>query len=126
MTDQLLPSVLLTVLNVPLMLVASLPTIPTKATMIKPINTAYSTAVGPSSLVKKLRTFEIIAFIANSLSKELREAWSVPIVNVVDLGEEGHGAAGLSYSCGVSHLAAVPCHQVHCKPRSGLKSLSKK
>jgi hypothetical protein len=52
-TDHYDPSVLLTVLNVPLMLVASLLTIPTIATTIRPSITAYSTAVGPSSLTKK-------------------------------------------------------------------------
>jgi len=45
--------VLLTELNVPLMLWPSAPTIATTATMIKANITAYSTAVGPSSLVRK-------------------------------------------------------------------------
>jgi hypothetical protein len=44
---------LLTVLNVPLTLVANWPTITTMATTIKPSMTAYSTAVGPSSLTTK-------------------------------------------------------------------------
>jgi hypothetical protein len=37
---------------------------------IKPTNTAYSTAVGPSSLVKKLRTLAIVKFICNILLNE--------------------------------------------------------
>ena len=44
------PSALLTELKVPLTLVAKLPTTPTIATTIRPSMTAYSTAVGPSSL----------------------------------------------------------------------------
>ena len=47
------PRVLLTELNVPLMLVPSAPTTETTATMIRANITAYSTAVGPSSLATK-------------------------------------------------------------------------
>jgi hypothetical protein len=53
-------SVLLTVLNVPLMLVARAETALMMPTTIKPTITAYSTAVGPSSLVRKLRILDII------------------------------------------------------------------
>ena len=54
------PRVLLTVLNVPLMLPARFLTTVMSATTIKPINTAYSTAVGPSSLAKNRRISEDI------------------------------------------------------------------
>jgi hypothetical protein len=37
---------------------------------IMPTKTAYSTAVGPSSLVKKVRTFVIIVFIISLLLQE--------------------------------------------------------
>jgi hypothetical protein len=49
---QLAPSVLLTWLNVVLMLDASDPTTATMPMTMSPTSTAYSTAVGPSSLVK--------------------------------------------------------------------------
>jgi len=65
--------VLLTVLNVPLMLLPSAPTIETQATMIKASITAYSTAVGPSSLTKKRRAFETKQVISCSFSKQLRK-----------------------------------------------------
>ena len=42
-----------TLLKVPLMLVPSVVTIPMQATRIRASMTAYSTAVGPSSLVRK-------------------------------------------------------------------------
>jgi lipid-binding SYLF domain-containing protein len=63
--------VLLTCENAVLMLVVSIGIDAAKATAIKPTNTAYSTAVGPSSLVKKFRTLVIIVFIANSFSMKL-------------------------------------------------------
>ena len=46
------PSVLLTELNVPLILEASAETAEMRPTVIRPSITAYSTAVGPSSLVR--------------------------------------------------------------------------
>ncbi len=54
-------SVLLTELNVPLMLEASAETAATMPMTIKPMSTAYSTAVGPSSLVRNRRTLVHIA-----------------------------------------------------------------
>jgi hypothetical protein len=48
--------VLLTELNVPLMLLESALTTETRAMQINPIKTAYSTAVGPSSLTRKRKT----------------------------------------------------------------------
>src|SRR5262249_21747116 len=50
---ELVPSELLTELNVPLMLVPRFLTIVTQATTIRASITAYSTAVGPSSLTRK-------------------------------------------------------------------------
>ena len=47
---------LLTWLNVPLMLEASAETAATMPITIRPTSTAYSTAVGPSSLVRNRRT----------------------------------------------------------------------
>jgi hypothetical protein len=64
--DALGVSVLLTELNVVLMLLVSIGTEAASATAIKPTSTAYSTAVGPSSLVKKRRIPAIAAFIADS------------------------------------------------------------
>jgi hypothetical protein len=54
------PSVLLTVLNVPLMLPAMFLMTMINATTINPVNTAYSTAVGPSSLVRNRRSMEVV------------------------------------------------------------------
>jgi hypothetical protein len=66
-TDHDEPRVLLTVLNVPLMLVPSAPTTETIATTIKASITAYSTAVGPSSLERKSLMREKITGIGGSL-----------------------------------------------------------
>jgi hypothetical protein len=63
--------VLLTCENAVLMLLVSIGIDAARATAIKPTSTAYSTAVGPSSLVKKFRTLVIIVFIANSFSMKL-------------------------------------------------------
>jgi hypothetical protein len=57
------PRVLLTELNVPLMLKPSEVTTATQATTIKANITAYSTAVGPSSLAMKRLMQEGILFI---------------------------------------------------------------
>jgi len=65
--------VLLTELNVPLMLLPSAPTIETQATMIKASITAYSTAVGPSSVTRKRRTLEITQLISRSFAKQLEK-----------------------------------------------------
>jgi hypothetical protein len=65
------PIVLLTVLNVPLMLEASDVTTPMMATTIRPNITAYSTAVGPSSLVRKRRILETNTGMLSSLSERL-------------------------------------------------------
>src|SRR5262249_46229473 len=67
-------SVLLTWLNVVLTLLPSAPTTETIATTIRASITAYSTAVGPSSLTRKLRTLEIRQFIACSSVKSLRNS----------------------------------------------------
>ncbi len=64
--DELGVSVLLTELKVALMLLVSIGTEAASATAIKPTSTAYSTAVGPSSLVKKCRILEITVLIAHS------------------------------------------------------------
>jgi hypothetical protein len=64
------PSVLLTVLNVPLIFVARLLIAEAITTTIKPIKTAYSTAVGPSSLTMNRRAFETKFFILLSFAKE--------------------------------------------------------
>jgi hypothetical protein len=59
-------SELLTELNVLLMLVPRFLTIVTQATTMRASITAYSTAVGPSSLTRKRRTLAIILFILDS------------------------------------------------------------
>jgi len=73
------PRVLLTELKVPLMLLPREVTTATQATTIKANITAYSTAVGPSSLTRKRRTFEITQLIACSLFKATREAFGRPV-----------------------------------------------
>jgi hypothetical protein len=60
-------SVLLTWLNVPLMLDASAETAATMPITIRPTSTAYSTAVGPSSLVRNRRTLVQKVVIARLL-----------------------------------------------------------
>src|SRR5579885_944770 len=60
------PSELWTELNVPLRLVPRLRITVTQTTTIRASITAYSTAVGPSSLTRKRRTFEKTPFISNS------------------------------------------------------------
>jgi hypothetical protein len=64
--DEVGVSVLLTELNVALMLLVSIGTEAARATAIKPTSTAYSTAVGPSSLATKCRILEITVFITHS------------------------------------------------------------
>src|SRR5262249_19652332 len=61
-------SVLCTELNVPLMLVPRLLITVTQTTTIRASITAYSTAVGPSSLTRKFRTREKTPFISNSFA----------------------------------------------------------
>jgi len=66
--------VLLTVLKVPLMLVLSADTAATVPTTISPTSTAYSTAVGPSSLDKNRRTADgkmCISFLRRNSLKVL-------------------------------------------------------
>jgi hypothetical protein len=58
---------LLTELNVPLALRPSDRTPAARTAMMMANITAYSTAVGPSSVTKKRLTFETISFIVNSL-----------------------------------------------------------
>src|SRR6185437_14960479 len=69
---------LLTLLNVPLTLVPSEVTIVMQATRIRASITAYSTAVGPSSLTRNRRT-EFRVFIGAHLCEESDspERWSV-------------------------------------------------
>jgi hypothetical protein len=78
------PSVLLTELNVPLMLLPRAPTIETQATTMSASMTAYSTAVGPSSLTTKRCTFEMTPRIVFSSSKRLKKQSSTDpeLVNV--------------------------------------------
>jgi len=67
------PSVLLTELNVPLMLRPRLWTIVTQATTIKASITAYSTAVGPSSLTRNRTVFEAMPNILEPLIATTQE-----------------------------------------------------
>jgi hypothetical protein len=83
-------SVLLTVLNVPLTVPASLPTIATMATTIKPNITAYSTAVGPSSLTTNRRTVEI-KFAMFLLLVKFLNSLVHPLVDTLHRRDEGCG-----------------------------------
>jgi hypothetical protein len=64
------PRALLTELNVVLMLPDRFLMTVISATTIKPVNTAYSTAVGPSSLTRNVRTLETNLAIIKTLSKD--------------------------------------------------------
>src|SRR5208283_2809449 len=70
---QLPPSALLIVLNLPLMLVPSVVTIVMQATRIRASMTAYSTAVGPSSLTRNRSTLDIKPCMKDSLGKPRKE-----------------------------------------------------
>jgi hypothetical protein len=65
------PRALLTELYVPLMFAPIEPMIETSPTVIKPNITAYSVAVGPSSLVRNRLMREEILFIGHSLSEQM-------------------------------------------------------
>ncbi len=83
--------VLLTVLNVPLTLVAKLLTIVTMATTIKPSITAYSTAVGPSSLTMKRWTAFIKPFMVYSFCNVSPSCYGTVPVNLFHRLRLRHG-----------------------------------
>src|SRR5271157_1662301 len=70
---QLAVSVLFTLLNVPLMLWPRVVTMVMQATRIRASMTAYSTAVGPSSLTRNRSTFDIKPCMKDSLGKPRKE-----------------------------------------------------
>src|SRR5262249_44495764 len=126
--DQLPPpppaSELLTLLKVELTLVPSAETMVMHATMIRASMTAYSTAVGPSSLTRNRRTREAKACMRVSLEGDARHLGSRRASRRDGHLIEVRGSVG-PRTCPRPPPAISPDHSGHRNPRFGSAGSSK-